>query len=93
VSQVATKRKLKINNERVTVTAHFHEEGSVLKGDAEGYCDSFDIEMSLESNESEDEIARLIRMSRKMCFTEKALTGSIPVNVSHNLNHRPLIVD
>jgi uncharacterized OsmC-like protein len=93
VSQVATKKKLKISNERVTVTAYFHEQGSVVKGDAEGFCDSFDIEMSLESSESEEEIANLIRLSRKMCFTEKALTGSASVNVSQKLNQQPLIVD
>jgi hypothetical protein len=85
--------KLKISNEKVTVMAHFHEQGSVLKGDAEGYCDSFEIEMSIESSESEEVIANLIRLSRKMCFTEKALTGSIPVSFSQKLNRQPLVVD
>jgi uncharacterized OsmC-like protein len=93
VSQVATKKKMKISNERVTVTAHFHEQGSVLKGDAEGFCDSFEIEISLESSESKEQIASLIRLSRKMCFTEKALTGTIPVSVSQKLNQQPLSVD
>lgn len=93
MSQVATKKRLKISNEKVIVTAHFHEQGSVLKGDAEGYCDSFEIEMSLDSNESKDEIANLIRLSRQMCFTEKALTGSVPVSVSQKLNQQPLVVD
>jgi uncharacterized OsmC-like protein len=93
VSQVATKKKLKISKEKVIVTAHFHEQGSVLRGDAEGFCDSFEIEMSLESSESEEEIANLIRLSRKMCFTEKALTGSVPVSVSQKLNQRPLVVN
>jgi uncharacterized OsmC-like protein len=93
VSQVATKKKLKISNEKVTVTARFHEQGSVLKGDAEGYCDSFEIEISLESSEDKEEIANLIRLSRKMCFTEKALTGSVPVSVSQKLNQQPLVVN
>jgi len=93
VSQVATKKRLNIRNERVLVTAHFHEQGSVLKGDAEGFCDSFEIEISLESTEDEKELATLIRLARAMCFTEKALTGSVPVRVSQKINEKPLLLD
>ena len=39
ITQVANKKKLSVRNEKVLVTAHFHEEGSVLRGDAEGFCD------------------------------------------------------
>ena len=93
MSQVATKKRLSIHNERVIVTAHFHEQGSVLKGDAEGFCDSFEIEISVESTEDEAEIATLIRLARKMCFTEKALTGSVPVSVTQKLNQEPFTLD
>jgi len=65
----------------------------VLKGDAEGFCDSFEIEISIESSESEHEIANLIRLARTMCFTEKALTGTIPVSVSQKLNQQLLVLD
>lgn len=93
MSQVATKKRLNISNERVTVTAHFHEKGSVLKGDAEGFCDSFEIEMSLDSQEDPKEIATLIRLARQMCFTEKALTGNVPVSVSQKLNQQPFSIE
>jgi uncharacterized OsmC-like protein len=93
VSQVATKKRLNISNERVTVTAHFHEQGSVLRGDAEGFCDSFEIEVSLDSQEDPKEIATLIRLARQMCFTEKALTGNIPVSVSQKLNQQPFSIE
>jgi uncharacterized OsmC-like protein len=86
VSQVATKKRLSIRNERVNVTGFFHEQGSVLKGDAEGFCDGFEVEISLETDEPPEKIASLIQMSRKMCFTEKALTGSVEVRVSQNIN-------
>jgi len=42
---------LKITSEKVLVTARFHEQGSVLRGDAEGFCDGFDVEIQLESTE------------------------------------------
>jgi uncharacterized OsmC-like protein len=93
VSQVATKKRLEINNERVSVTAHFHEQGSVLKGDAEGFCDSFEVEVSLDSKEDPKIISELIRIARRMCFTEKALTGSVKIDVRQKLNQQPLLLD
>lgn len=92
MSQVATKRKLAIRNEKVNVTAHFHEQGSVLRGDAEGFCDSFEIEILIDSDEDPEKIADLVRISREMCFTEKALMGSVPVKVSQQLNQQVLQV-
>lgn len=86
MSQVATKKKLNIRNERVKVTAHFHEQGSVLRGDAEGFCDGFEVEISLDTEESDDQIDLLIRLARQMCFTEKALMGSVQVRVTQLVN-------
>lgn len=68
------------------VTAHFHEQGSVLRGDAEGFCDGFEVEISITSDESQDQISELIRLARRMCFTEKALIGSTPLEVKQTLN-------
>jgi uncharacterized OsmC-like protein len=93
VSQVATKKKLSITNERVHVTAHFHEQGSVLRGDAEGFCDSFEINISMDSKEEPEKIAELVRLARRMCFTEKALTGNVPVSVTQSLNQQPFSLD
>jgi len=66
-----------IRNERVKVIAHFHEQGSVLRGDAEGFCDGFEVEISLDSEEPEEQITILIRLARQLCFTEKALVGRV----------------
>ncbi len=92
MSQVATKRKLSLRDERVKVTGRFHEQGSVLRGDAEGFCDGFDVEIQIESDEPPETIAELIRLARQMCFTEKALMGSTPVMVKQTLNQHPLEV-
>jgi hypothetical protein len=70
----------------VYVTGHFHEQGSVLRGDAEGFCDGFEVKIVLDSDEPAQEIATLIRLARRMCFTEKALTGSTPVTVKQQVN-------
>ena len=86
MSQVAAKKKLVIRNERVKVTAHFHEQGSVLRGDAEGFCDGFEVEISLDSDEPGEQITTLIRLARQLCFTEKALIDSVPVQVTQQVN-------
>lgn len=75
-----------MKNEHVLVTGHFHEQGSVLKGDAEGFCDGFDVEITLDSCSPRIEIETMVRLARRMCFTEKALVGTIPVRVSQKLN-------
>ena len=86
MSQVAAKRKLQISNERVNVTAHFHEQGSVLNGDAEGFCDAFEVEIIMDSEAPEDELRKLIALARSMCFTAKALTESVEVRVMQTIN-------
>jgi len=70
----------------VLVTAYFHEQGSVLRGDAEGFCDRFEIEIQIDSDEPAAEMETLVNLARRMCFTEKALTGSVTVKVTKTIN-------
>ncbi len=63
----------------------------MLKGDAEGFCDSFDIEIKIDSEEDPDAIQQLIQLARKMCFTEKALHGSVPIHVKQVINSQASI--
>jgi uncharacterized OsmC-like protein len=86
VSQVAAKKELALHDERVKVTARFRESGSVLQGTKEGECEGFDIELSINSDEPAEEIAELIRLSHRMCFTEDALSGEVKLTTRHHLN-------
>jgi len=70
----------------VLVTAFFHEQGSVLKGDAEGFCDRFEVEIQLEGSEPAAVLSDLVKLARQMCFTEKALKNPTPVHVKQTLN-------
>jgi len=90
VSQVAAKRKLTLRDERVKVVAHFREAGSVLQGTSTGRCERFDVELTVESDEPEEEIAKLVRLAHEMCFTEHALTGQVEVRCVDRLNGRLL---
>lgn len=93
VSQVAAKKRLVLHDERVKVTAYFQEQGSVLKGTSTGRCERFDVTLSIDSDEPEDEIVELIRLSHKMCFTESALTENVELRCKDQLNGQQLNVD
>ena len=90
MSQVAAKKKLALQDERVKVIARFQEQGSVLQGTAEGWCNGFEIELRLESVAPAEEIAELVRLAHRMCFTEAALTGQVELTQRHLLNGQPL---
>ena len=75
-----------LDEARVKVLAHFREQGSVLRGTALGFCEGFEVEMDFDSEESEEEIATLILMARRMCFTETALAGKVELTYRYRLN-------
>jgi hypothetical protein len=86
VSQVATTKKLVLRDERVKVSAHFREQGSILQGTKEGFCEGFEIQLLIESDESPQEIAELARIAHRMCFTEAALGSSVAITTINILN-------
>ena len=68
------------------VVAHFREEGAVLAGTQQGFCEDFDIELSINGDLSKEEVAILIRLAHKMCFTESALKGTPRIAARHVFN-------
>ena len=93
MSQVAAKKRLTLLHERVKVIAHFREEGSVLGGTQNGICEDFSIELSIDGDEPEEEIATLIRLAHRMCFTESALLNVVKITSSYHFNGQLLEVD
>jgi uncharacterized OsmC-like protein len=86
VSQVAAKKKLTLIDERVMVIAHFREEGAVLAGTQQGFCEDFDIELSVSGELPAEEITKLIRLAHRMCFTESALSNVVKITSRHFYN-------
>ena len=93
MSQVATKKQLALRDERVKVVAHFRESGSVLAGPAQGVCEGFDIQLSIESDAPVEEIAELMRLAHRTCFTEHALSGQVKLTTKHLLNGEAIEID
>lgn len=86
MSQVAALKRLALKDERVKVVAHFREEGAVLAGTKQGFCEDFDIELSLNGDVPKEEIAKLIQLAHRMCFTEAALSNVIKISARHVYN-------
>ena len=82
-----------LRNERVKVIAHFREEGSVLGGTQKGICEDFLIELSIDGDMLQEEIAMLIRLAHSMCFTESALSNVIKIKSNHLFNGQLIEVD
>ena len=90
MSQVAAKKKLTLRNETVKVVGRFREEGSVLGGTQRGICEGFSVELSIDGDESIEQITELVRLAHSMCFTEAALTLSAPITNRHLYNGIPI---
>jgi uncharacterized OsmC-like protein len=86
LTELAAKKRLKLDNPRVKVTARFHEQGSALKGDKEGACDGFDVSIQINSDEPREELLSLMEMTRKVCFAIDALTRENPPVFQNTLN-------
>lgn len=92
ITQVAKMKKIAIRNEQASARVRFHEEGSVLAGTKQGFCDGWEIELSLESDHAPEEIRALYRLAHRMCFAEAALRTTARPTCTHFLNGQPLEV-
>jgi hypothetical protein len=87
--QVARALHIEPKNVRITVTARYHREGSVLAGTANTSCDLIKTELSLDSDEPPERVAQLIKMAEASCFTLGALRNPSPVALEATVNGRP----
>jgi organic hydroperoxide reductase OsmC/OhrA len=77
---------INLDQEMVRVLARFEEKGSVRAGDKSGRCLGFEIELTLETPEKDEQVRALLQNAHRMCFTENALTGPVPVSTKHVIN-------
>ena len=65
----------------------------MLGGTQKGICEDFSIELSIDGDMPEEEIATLIRLAHRMCFTESALSNIVKITSSQVFNGQQLEVD
>jgi hypothetical protein len=84
--QVARALHIEPKNVRITFTARYAREGSVIGGSAGTRCDSITTELALDSDEPPEGVAQLIKMAEATCFTLTALRNPVPVALEATVN-------
>jgi hypothetical protein len=87
--QVARALHIEPKNIRITITARYSREGSVLAGDARTRCDAIKTELSLDSDEPAKRVAQLIKRAESTCFTLAPLSNPAPVALEATVNGQP----
>jgi hypothetical protein len=87
--QVARALHIEPKNIRITITARYFREGSVLAGNAGTRCDAIKTELALDSDEPPERVAQLIKMAEATCFTLAALRNPAPVALEATVNGQP----
>ena len=78
--------KTKIDKARVSVKARFKTEGSVLAETVQAAGLGFETHLELESQESPERIAAVVRNSEKGCYVMQTILKPTPVERTFILN-------
>lgn len=82
--------RINVRKGRVHVALRNKQEGSVLQGTMKATCLGIETRLELESDESPERIAALVRTAESGCYTLQALLGNPPVTTAVTLNGAPL---
>ena len=78
--------KIQVNKARVHIAMRNKTEGSVLKGNIKATCLGIETRVELESDESPERIAALLKNAENGCFTMQALLEPVPCTTTVSLN-------
>lgn len=67
--------------------------GSVLKGTVYNRWDGVDTHLAIESDESPERLAHLVRNAKNGCFAEGLITQQVPLNSTVEVNGKAFQVD
>ena len=86
---------LKVNVTRMTmhVKVSFRVAGSVLNDSVEGEMVGAETRLEVESPDSRERVAKVIRNAERGCFVMQALLRPVPVAVQAVVNGQPLAQD
>lgn len=71
---------------KITIDAEYFSEGSLLRGDRRAGVEALIVNVSIESEEPTEVIARIVQEAESRCFTLGAIRHAHPVTVVANLN-------
>jgi len=85
--------KVLVNRARVHVAMRNKQEGSVLQGTVKANCIGIETRLELESDETPERVAAMVRNAENGCFTMQALLNPAPVTSTVTLNGTSLPVE
>jgi uncharacterized OsmC-like protein len=92
VSRYGHMLKVQVDNVRMHVVAHFRVQGSVLHDSIQAKGVSIETRLEVDSAESPEQVARLVRTAERGCFVMQCLLKSVPIATTTLLNGAPLSV-
>ena len=84
--------KIDARSVKVRVSARFRRAGSIVAGTVNAGCDGVTLQVEMDSDESPERIAELIRVAERSCYTAGALREPVPVELGAVINGQPLAI-
>jgi uncharacterized OsmC-like protein len=78
--------KIELKQVHVDQVIRFFRKGSILGGTIQSGSHGIEVQVDVESDESTDKIARLVRIAQESCFTHGALANPVPIETTVRLN-------
>jgi len=85
--------KLEVKSAKARVRARYFGSGSIQAETVETGCEGIETELWIDSNENEEDIAKLARVSEAGCFVIQSLRAPTPVKLEVRLNGYALNLD
>ena len=93
VSRYGHMLKVTMSGMRMRVTARYRVDGSVLNDTIEGRMLGAETTLEIDSPDSPERVARVVRNAERGCFVMQALLNPVPVTGQTLLNGTPLTPD
>jgi hypothetical protein len=82
--------KLRLDDVRMSVTARFHIEGSILAETLASRPLDFDTRIEIDSPEARETLVRLLRLAEQSCYVMQSLLAPVRVHRSFVVNGEAL---
>lgn len=79
-------KNLELDDLQAHLKAVFTFSGSFNAGSIRGDPDHFEVELSVEADETREDLEELIRLSHRSCYAENTLTQPVPIETFHRIN-------
>lgn len=92
VQRVASMLRKSVTRASCQCAFDLRQDGSVRRGDAHGEVTGFRVHIDIESPESDEDIANILRLAKQTCFADFLVTNPVPLINTFTVNGAPMSV-